>query len=169
MSSSTEERKMKMKKLVVMCALAVAAFAANAASVKWSAANLYGSDGTTKFTGDVTLYCVELPSFTSVVKANNGAVATTTVSLPDEAGGTTKTFYLAFTDGGNTFTSANKTVAIPATASAGNAIFGNMTSQTQAWAESLSGGGSSDGTPEPTSGILLLVGAGILGLRRKRK
>ncbi len=30
-----------------------------------------------------------------------------------------------------------------------------------------SGGGGGDG-PEPTSGILLLVGAGILGLRRKR-
>lgn len=29
------------------------------------------------------------------------------------------------------------------------------------------GGGSGDG-PEPTSGLLLLVGAGILGLRRKR-
>ena len=31
-----------------------------------------------------------------------------------------------------------------------------------------SGGGGGDG-PEPTSGILLLVGAGILGLRRKQK
>ena len=28
--------------------------------------------------------------------------------------------------------------------------------------------GGSSGTPEPTSGLLLLVGAGILGLRRKR-
>ena len=31
-----------------------------------------------------------------------------------------------------------------------------------------SGAGSSDPSPEPTSGLLLLVGAGILGLRRKR-
>ena len=30
------------------------------------------------------------------------------------------------------------------------------------------GGGGGGGTPEPTSGLLLLVGAGILGLRRKR-
>jgi len=32
----------------------------------------------------------------------------------------------------------------------------------------FSGGSGGGGTPEPTSGILLLVGAGILGLRRKR-
>ena len=36
-------------------------------------------------------------------------------------------------------------------------------------AKSSGGGGSGGGDgPEPTSGILLLVGAGILGLRRKR-
>lgn len=157
-----------MKKLVVMCALAVATFAANAASVKWSAANLYGSDGTTKFTGTVTLYCVELPDFTATAQANNGAVAATTSEVGDY-GGTKKTFYLTFTDNGNTFTSENKSATLPTTATAATLGFGNMTSQTQAWAESLSGGGSSDGTPEPTSGLLLLVGAGILGLRRKRK
>ena len=39
---------------------------------------------------------------------------------------------------------------------------------TSAWGpKSGSGGGGADG-PEPTSGLLLLVGAGILGLRRKR-
>ena len=32
----------------------------------------------------------------------------------------------------------------------------------------VSGGSSGGGAPEPTSGLLLLVGAGILGLRRKR-
>ena len=33
----------------------------------------------------------------------------------------------------------------------------------------VAAGGGSGGTPEPTSGLLLLVGAGILGLRRKQK
>ncbi len=33
---------------------------------------------------------------------------------------------------------------------------------------SFSGGSDPGGAPEPTSGLLLLVGAGILGLRRKR-
>ena len=41
-------------------------------------------------------------------------------------------------------------------------------------ANTLSGGwastsGGSEGTPEPTSGLLLLVGAGMLALRRKQK
>ena len=151
-----------MKKLVVVLALVLAAFAANAASVKWSAANLYGSDGTSKFTGDVTLYCSELSDFSSTVAASSaGAVPATTVALPDETAGTKLHFYITFTDNGHTFTSALKEGTIPATAAPATLAFGNMTSQTQEWAASL-------GTPEPTSGLLLLVGAGILGLRRKR-
>ena len=154
-----------MRKVVVVCALAFMAIAANAASVKWNAANLYGSDGTTKYSGVVTLYCVELSDFKSEVSASNGAVPATTVALPDSAGGTTKNFYLAFTDNGKTFTSDTKAVAIPATASAGVANFGNMQSATQN-AANWGGGGS---VPEPTSGLLLLVGAGMLALRRKQK
>lgn len=153
-----------MKKLVVVLALALTAFAANAASVKWNAANLYGSDGTSKFTGDVTLYCVEIASFSSTVKASaTGAIAATTVVLPDDAAGTTKNFYITFTDNGHTFTSETKAIAIPTTSTPAAANFGNMTSQTQAWAASLGG------VPEPTSGLLLLIGAGMLALRRKQK
>ena len=154
-----------MKKLVVICGLALAAFAANAASVKWSAGNLYGSDGTTKFSGLVTLYCQEYSSFSSAVSAANGAVPATTVALPDDASGKTLNFYLTFTDNGNPFTSAIKQGAIPATAAPATLAFGNMSSQTQNSAN-WGGGGS---VPEPTSGLLLLVGAGMLALRRKQK
>ena len=44
-----------MKKLIIMTAILVAGIAANAASFKWSAANVYGVDGT-KFTGSAAVY-----------------------------------------------------------------------------------------------------------------
>lgn len=155
-----------MKKLVVVLALALTTFVANAASVKWNAANIYASDGTSKFNGNVTLLCVQLSDFSSTVKASDaGAIAATTVALPDATAGTYLDFYITFTDNGNTFTSETKHIAIPTTATPATANFGNMTSQTQNSAN-WGGGGS---VPEPTSGLLLLVGAGMLALRRKQK
>ncbi len=153
-----------MKKLVVLFALTLAVFAANAASVRWSAANLYGSDGTTKYSGVVTLYCTELPEFSATATAANGAIAATTSEVGDY-GGTTKNFYITFTDNGNTFTSATKPFALPTTAAPATLGFGNMASQTQ---NTANWGGGGD-IPEPTSGLLLLVGAGMLALRRKQK
>ena len=158
---------MKMKKLVVMLAMVLAAVMANAASVKWNAANIYASDGVSKFTGDVTLYCVQLPDFSSTVKASaTGAIAATTVTLPDEAAGKFLDFYITFTDNVKTFTSDTKSVSIPTTAMPGAANFGNMMSATQDTSKWSGGGGD---VPEPTSGLLLLVGGALLALRRKQK
>lgn len=153
-----------MKKLVVICGLVFAAIAANAASVKWSAGNLFGSDGTTKFSGLVTLYCQEYSDFSSAVSASNGAVPATTVALPDDASGKTLNFYLTFTDNGKTFTSTIKQGAIPATAAPATLAFGNMQSQTQN-ASNWGGGG----IPEPSSALLLLMGGAMLALRRRQK
>ncbi|MBQ6010562.1 MAG: PEP-CTERM sorting domain-containing protein [Kiritimatiellae bacterium] len=153
-----------MKKIVVVLALALTAFAANAASVKWNAANIYGSDGTSKFTGDVTLLCVQLSDFSSTVTASStGAIAATTVALPDATAGTYLDFYITFTDNGKTFTSETKHIAIPTTATPATANFGNMTSQTQ---NASNWGG---GVPEPSSALLLLMGGAMLALRRKQK
>ncbi|MBR2919923.1 MAG: hypothetical protein IKC27_01020 [Kiritimatiellae bacterium] len=43
-----------MKKIMLALAVAVLAVAANAASFKWTAANIYGADGN-KFAGEITL------------------------------------------------------------------------------------------------------------------
>ena len=155
-----------MKKLVIMLVLMLVTVVANAASVKWNAANIYASDGVSKFTGDVTLLCQELPDFVSTVKATaTGAIPATTVALPDSAGGTTMHFYLTFVDDGKTFTSDIKTVVIPTTATPATANFGNMQAATQ---DTSKWGGGGD-VPEPTSGLLLLVGGALLALRRKEK
>ncbi len=58
-----------MKRMLIVVALAVTASMANAAAFKWAAANIYGSDGTTKWSGEVVLHCVEVTSFSSTQTA----------------------------------------------------------------------------------------------------
>ena len=72
-----------MKKLAILAAVIIASIAVNAASFKWSAGNIYASNGTDKYTGDVALYAVigGTDTLVSTVKASTaGAVATTTFS-----------------------------------------------------------------------------------------
>ena len=155
-----------MKKVMIVMALALATVVANAASFKWSAANIYGSDGTTKWAGDVVLHCAEVASFSETKKAANGVIKAADTEFSDAAfsAGTEYHFYFTITDNGNTFTS--QSVGAVAQASDVAAIgFGNMASSTQ---DTANWGGGGD-VPEPTSGLLLLVGAGMLALRRKQK
>jgi len=86
--------------------------------------------------------------------------------------GTTYNYYLVLVDaaGEKYFAQAYNYTARDATGTydadsitlpvAGSAVTSGMTA--------FSTGGGTDPIPEPTSGLLLLVGAGILGLRRKR-
>ena len=155
-----------MKKMLIVMLLATTASMANAAAFKWAAANIYGPDGTTKWSGTVTLYCAEVSSFSSVQTAANGVVkaANSEFSSTSFVADQTYSFYFTIESGGQTFTS--QTVTSIAQASDVPTIqFGNMASRTQ---DASNWGGGSGGAPEPTSGLLLLVGAGILSLRRKR-
>lgn len=156
-----------MKKLIIMASLIVAGVVANAASFKWSAGNIYASNGTDKFTGDVTLYAYLATAEAStaiavstVTASATGAVAATTFSNDSLIGGSNYTFFFTIEDNGKIFTSAEKTVGALATQTQ-NIAFGNMASQTQNasnWAA----------VPEPTSGLLMLLGMAGLALRRKR-
>ena len=151
-----------MKKLLVMAALIVAGVAANAASFKWTAGNIYGSDTTTKWAGTVTLYAQGISDAIYVATAANGAI-NATFSSDLLTGGNTYSVYFTINDGGKTFTSTAKSVDAQATSTA-NIAFGNMASATQNpanWA------GSSP-VPEPTSGLLMLLGMAGMALRRRR-
>lgn len=154
-----------MKKLLTLTAVLVAAISVNAASFNWQAANIYGADGVTKFNGTATLYAIINSTATEVSTAtvSAGAIAKANTTFSDDRllGTGNYDFYFVIEDSGKVFTSATKAdVAAQATATV-TVNFGNMATATQTasnWAA----------VPEPTSGLLLLLGVAGLALKRKR-
>ena len=160
-----------MKKLLIIIAVATSAIVTNAASFKWSAANIYNpTDSTAKLasgSGTATLY-----AYLSTADASS-AVAVATTALTSD-GGITKTFEdtTNFTVGNdytfffkleaNGYELTSGTVTKGATvATTENVNFGNMKTATTT-------GGAWQSVPEPTSGLLLLLGMAGLALKRKR-
>ena len=155
-----------MKKLLILAAVMVAGVAANAASFKWSGANIYGPDGN-KFTGTAELFCDALSSTVlSTVNVNNGAITATTFDNATAVGDTSYDFYFKITTTYDskevTYTSAAKSVTALETGTA-TIGFGNQQSATTA-----AGAWATAAVPEPTSGLLLLLGVAGLALKRKR-
>ena len=153
-----------MKKLLVLAAVIAAGVVANAASFNWQAANIYGADGTTKFSGTATLYAIISGTDTAVqvATASSGAVAKANTAFSNDnlVGGNAYDFYFVIEDGGKKFTSDVKTASAQATSTI-TVNFGNMATATQNasnWAA----------VPEPTSGLLMLLGMAGLALKRKR-
>ena len=153
-----------MKKLLMLAAVVVAGIAANAASFNWAAANIYGSDGATNWAGEVNLYAVigGVDTLVNTYTAVGGVVAgaNTTFGNDNLVGGTDYDFFFTIEDDGKIFTSATKNVGALATQTA-TIQFGNMASATQNaanWAAA----------PEPTSGLLLIIGMAGIALKRKR-
>ena len=147
----------------MMTAMIAVGLVANAASFNWSAGNLYAVNGTSKFTGDVTLYAVisgTATAVSTVTASTAGAIAKTTFSNDAFEAGTYYDFYFTYTDGSKMFTSDTKNVAAQAT-STPSITFGNMTSATQ-------NPSNWQTVPEPTSGLLVLLGLAGLALKRKR-
>ena len=153
-----------MKKLLILATVIVAGVAANAASFKWTAANIYGADGSTKFSGTASLFAEGIDGVIYEATVTSGAItaAAGTFETTKTTVGQYYDFYFVIEDGGKTFTSAtvNATTQATSTQPIG---FGNMATQTQNasnWAGSA--------VPEPTSGLLMLLGLAGLALKRKR-
>ena len=163
-----------MKKLLILAAVLVAGVAANAASFKWTASNAYASDGTTLYNGTATLYAYVATADASTAFAVttatlvNGAIKSgegyTVTGLTFDSDlmevGTTYTAYMVIEDGGKAFTSSTKSVApnVSTTQTIGFGSLKTATQNTSNWAA----------VPEPTSGLLMLLGMAGLALRRKR-
>ncbi len=152
-----------MKKIMILVAAIAMAFVTQAATYKWSAGNLYAANGVDKFVGTVTLYAVidgVNVAVSTVTSSSAGAVSATTFSNDSLLAGTYYDFFFVYEDDNKSFTSTTKNVLAQATSTA-NITFGNMTTATQ-------DPGNWQAVPEPTSGLLLLLGVAGLALRRKR-
>ena len=152
-----------MKKLLILAAVIAAGIAANAASFKWTALNVYGSDGATKFSGTATLYQVVSGGTDIVADTFTTTTAGTlgkTFSSDSYVAGNDYSFYFVIEDKGKTFTSSVVTKGAQAT-STPTISFGNQTSATQNASNWVA-------VPEPTSGLLMLLGMAGLALRRRR-
>ena len=150
----------------MVVAIGVAGLVANAASVKWSAGNIYASNGTDKYSGAVTLYAVATGgAFSDAFEVapgtvSSGAIAATTSSSDSLVAGSYYDFYIVIEDSGKTFTSSPKSNIVMQPTGTATVAFGNMTTQTQA-------AGNWQSVPEPTSGLLFLLGMAGLALKRK--
>ena len=183
-----------MKKMIMFLAVATIAGISQAASIKWSASNIFNGNTTDKINGGAAyLFAVDSSitaaaaqaylsgdktlaekqaylanSVANTTTASGAINYTTDISLAD---GTYDFFMVVFdsnpvADTSNFFVSATKTGLEITSVGTANVSIGNQKTLSQNPASFSSVGG--DPSPEPTSGLLLLVGAGILGLRRKR-
>ena len=180
-----------MKKLMVMmAAVALAACAHAAVALTWQTGtgvkDVSGNSFTTSTTGYTASILYSTASDMSTTFAAGGTLSSTEYKTKGSAGFAGKTdatfgagtYYTQITitedATGKTWKSdiGSFTIADGQTASPTvNFTSGlNMGGSSLIGDTSYSGGGGGGGGdgPEPTSGLLLLVGAGILGLRRKR-
>ena len=176
-----KQKEKKMKKLILLVSIAVAMFS-QAASVSWaSGVAIKGPSDAYMAAGAIKMYVFEFASQAAYDAADIASLDVTKATL---SGATTKsTTGITLVDSttysaGNTIYSA---VVFTATDSGkdyymgakftdtvddlGSDVgFGSLKSKVGSW---TARGGSTD-IPEPTSGILLLVGGAMLALRRKR-
>jgi hypothetical protein len=167
-----------MKKMIIVAALIVAGAVANAASFKWTGANIYGADGA-KYTGAAEMYAyLSTATAADAVKVtdiaiNNGTIvaaagSTTagfTYNWSDATVGASYNFYMVITDDNKQFSTAellSKAGSAQATSTT-TVAFANMADATKNAAN-----WQSAAVPEPTSGLLMLVGLAGLALRRRR-
>lgn len=160
-----------MKKLLVLAAALAVGVVANAASFKWTASNIYGADGN-KFAGEVTLMAYVSATSTSDAGAAfvaatftpaTAGVVNTTFSSDLFTSDVSYDFYMVMSQTVDSqeysFTSATKANIVAQATSVPTIGFGNMATATQ---------GNWTAVPEPTSGLLILLGMAGLALKRKR-
>ena len=186
-----------MKKIMMAVAIVCAAVGVQAATANWkvSAANIFdGTGGTTKYAGSAyffnanaidqaALFALFTSDPTFDLTAQTGYLATGTVANGvissanasnqfdafDQASGD-HNFFFVLVDGDKMYLSSTKGVAAGGTDDSVLISFGTQAAGSKLTSEGFSAPGqwATAAVPEPTSGLLLLLGVAGLALRRKR-
>lgn len=161
-----------MKKIMITLAALAIAFAANAATTNWkiTSAVMKGADTTSAYSGAVALWATggDLAEATLVttLSTTTGTISNQSFSSDLFTADTTYDFYYVLSDTVDgvdyTLTSGTKSVKALGTGAA-TIGFGNQSSYT-----SNAANWTAAAVPEPTSGVLLLIGMAGLALRRRR-
>ena len=159
-----------MKKLIIAMATIVIAVVAQAATVQWTMANVYDSTGKNKYSGSATLFAY-LNTATAAdafevktLSVTSGAITSANGTFETEAvtAGNYYYYFFVMEDGGKEFTSSPTASAIATQSTSNTKVqFGNMATATQS-------ASNWQVVPEPTSGLMLLLGVAGLALKRKR-
>lgn len=178
-----------MKKVMLMLVAVAFASVVNAASIAWNLDYSYASDGSGNYADGYTAYFFDNSAMSrdtvlSAIAAGDITFKSKALSnaVLDEEGyadvsgvgsfaaSSTVTGYLVIFDTkeAKAFVTETESTTIASTGLSAPIGFGDQTDMKAASAWS-SVGGSGGGVPEPTSGLLLLVGGALLALRRKQK
>ena len=179
-----------MKKLIVAACAAMIGLATQAASINWSFSWATDADGNDLTSGTAYLMNVATMSVSDAeaaltAKTFDATKALATSSITTDAsdgahgGGVDivpvtgeQTFYAVIVSGDNYGITSpiSKTVStLGDTAVAFAELSDESGVSSLTWKPGGISGGGSGGVPEPTSGLLLLVGGAMLALRRKQK
>ena len=195
-ADKTKQRKMKMKKIMIALAAIALASASHAAAFAWQSyagQYVYQAGSSTKLSG-ATAYLFDssvvsqtallsalfaegddkksITDFTALSTANlssSGTIAKNNFDAVDV--GVTLNAYFAIVDGDNVFISSVVSGVGPNTGTT-TLSFKGLSTPSKAEAVEFTGTASAAGwytaVPEPTSGLLMLVGLAGLALRRRR-
>ena len=184
-----------MKKIMIAVAIVCAAVMAQAATANWkaSASNIYDGTAATKYSGaayffdatatsqealfalfaaDTSLDLTKQAGYLATGTAANGVINANTAAnqfANFEQGSGDHSFYFVLVNNDAMYLSATKTAAAGGTDAAVAVAFGNQATGSKTISEGFTSTGTwAQAVPEPTSGLLMLVGLAGLALRRRR-